>query len=230
MVVGLVSLSLYPHQFNYLADFSSLTSSNRNLLPPIFTPPANLRASSLDKLQKLGVLPPTTPPRGHRPSSSSASSFGSLAATPRADTFSSILPLPLLKRYNTLSQSPATYHPQPNNSNSSPSRSQISTRSRSSSPTIRFLNILLLRSPEPYTAIHYFYSSGALLPSLKSMLEGEEECKGCPLFGEADRARKLRETEAEAKWLGLNGLVSLCRAERRRKEVKSGRRKGDGWI
>ena len=50
------------------------------------------------------------------------------------------------------------------------------------------------------------------------------------MCGEADRARKLRETEAEAKWLGLNGLVSLCRAERRRKEVKSGQRKGDGWV
>lgn len=65
------------------------------------------------------------------------------------------------------------------------------------------------------------------------MLEGEEECKGCPLCGEADRARKLRETEAEAKWLGLTALVSLCRAERRRKEVKrlSGlQRKGEGWI
>lgn len=65
------------------------------------------------------------------------------------------------------------------------------------------------------------------------MLEGEEECKGCPLCGEADRAKKLRETEAEAKWVGLTALVSLCRAERRRKEVVkrgSGQRKGDGWI
>lgn len=106
--------------------------------------------------------------------------------------------------------------------------------------TIKFLNILLFRSPEPYSAVSYYYSTGELLPSLRTILEGETECKGCPLCGDAERVRKLREVESEAEWLGLEGLTRLCRKERLGLDRVSGStrpsgtgtvtRKGEGWI
>lgn len=106
--------------------------------------------------------------------------------------------------------------------------------------TIKFLNILLFRNPEPYSAVSFYYSTGELLPSLRTILEGETECKGCPLCGDAERVRKLREVESEAEWLGLEGLTRLCRKERLGLNRVSGStrpsgtgtvtRKGEGWI
>jgi hypothetical protein len=52
------------------------------------------------------------------------------------------------------------------------------------------------------------------------------------LCGEVGRARTLREVEAEAKWLGLDALVRLCQAERRRTEILNPKvvKKNAGWI
>lgn len=106
--------------------------------------------------------------------------------------------------------------------------------------TIKFLNVLLLRSPEPYAAVAHFFAHGALLPSLRTISEGETECKGCPLCGDTDRLRRLREVESEAEWLGIEGLARLCRKERLGQDVgsvggpraaaSSAQRKGEGWI
>ena len=71
LFLNLISLTLIFHPFSDYSD----------LLPPTFTPPPNLRQSSLSKLERLGVLPPPQPSR--RPDSSSSASL----TTPRADTF-----------------------------------------------------------------------------------------------------------------------------------------------
>ncbi|CED83825.1 hypothetical protein [Phaffia rhodozyma] len=102
-----------------------------------------------------------------------------------------------------------------------------------SRPSMRRLEILLCRSPEPYIAIDYFFSTGLLLPDLRSMLESENMLKGCPLCGDSQRASRLREVENEASWLGLDCLAQVCRAERKRsgiEETRPTKKVGDGWI
>lgn len=199
-----------------------MSCSRDDLIPPIFIPSANLRAESLDKLQKLGILPPSPPAR-----MSTASDFSIASLTPRADHFPA-----------SISSQPITPPPPPP-PKSSYSRSLLPSRRAPAPPpssagtTTRFLTVLLLRAPEPYVAITHFFLTGQLLSSLRLLLEGEEACKGCPVCGEADRARKLRDVEAEAAWLGLDALVKLCRKERRRADHKGeGSRQGSKstWI
>lgn len=196
-----------------LMKFSSLGS---DLLPPSFAPLPILRASSLDKLTKLGLIPPPVPKRLSFTSSFESASDVPTALTPRAQ-LKFALRLPPTGPLST-------------------TKSSADSSSPSSSPsTTTFFNILVLRNPEPYAAIAYFFSFGTLLPSLRCQLEGEVECGGCPLCGEVDRARRLREVEGEAKWMGLEALVSLCKAERRRTEIikpprLNAKKSHEGWI
>jgi len=165
----------------------------------------------MTKLQKLGLLPPRDPSTGFLLDPTTPRP--DLTAFPRAD-------LP------TRTTGSASFR--------RPSGRPSPAASRS---TIRFLNVLLFRSPDPYAAISYFYAHGALLPSLRTILEGETACKGCPLCGDAERLRRLREVEAEADFLGLEGLARLCRRERLGQEGAGpsarpplASRKNPGWI
>lgn len=161
----------------------------------------------MTKLQKLGLLPPRNPSTGFLPD----------PATPRPEP-TSINRADLSARQSDSALHRPSKRPKPAN------RSMI-----------RFLNILLFRSPDSYAAVAYFYSHGALLPSLRTILEGETACRGCPLCGDADRVRRLREVESEAEFLGLEGLARLCRRERLGQEGRDATRppvsrKGSGWI
>lgn len=103
-------------------------------------------------------------------------------------------------------------------------------------PSTTFLNVLLLRSASPYPAIVHFLSSGELLQALRFRADATLGsggglmvqtsptcCSQCGGVGssEAQRLLRLRELEAEARWLGLVRLERLCRSERRRKDARS---------